>query len=118
MALALLLDGLNVPLLVLGIVLGVVIPLFLVNSGTRRLVRDGGLTTYEISDGGVASSSERSRHAYAWNALTSVELAPGQLIFGRGGARFFPVPTAGLSPLEIHQVLQAASGYGLRVVRV
>ena len=114
-ALALVLDGVNAPLLVLGVVLAVGIPMFLINNGTRRLIRDGALTTYEISDGGVASSSVASRHSYAWNAFTSLELAPGQFLFGRGGVRFVPVPTAGLSAAEIHEVLVTAAGHGVAV---
>jgi hypothetical protein len=120
--LALLLDviatgGPNLTLLLAGALIAVGIPMFLVNAGTREALRDSELTTYEISDGGVASSSLAARHAYAWNAFRSVEEAPGQLIFGRSRTRFLPVPTAGLSRSQIEQVLGAAAGHGLRVHR-
>jgi hypothetical protein len=115
--LAVALDGLNPALLLLGVVLAVAVPMVLVNGGTRRLVRDGDLTTYEISDSGVASSSMQSRHAYAWHAFTYVERAPGHLVFGRGPGRFLPVPTTGLSPAQIDQVLGTAAGHGLPVRR-
>jgi hypothetical protein len=121
-ALALLLDviatgGPYLPLLLAGALIAVGVPMFLVNTGTREALRDCELTTYEISDGGVASSNLAARHAYAWNAFRSVEEAPGQLIFGRGRIRFLPVPTAGLSRTQIEQVLGAAAGHGLRVRR-
>ena len=121
-ALALLLDviatgGPHLTLLLAGALIAVGIPMFLVNTGTREALRDSELTTYEISDGGVASSSLAARHAYAWNAFRSVEEAPGQLIFGRGRTRFLPVPTAGLSRTQIEQVLGAATSHGLRVRR-
>ena len=121
-ALALLLDvtatgGPYLTLLLSGALIAVGIPMFLVNTGTREALRDSDLTTYEISDGGVASSSLAARHAYAWNAFRSVEEAPGQLIFGRSRTRFLPVPTVGLSRTQIEQVLGAAAGHGLRVRR-
>ncbi|MFF5294996.1 YcxB family protein [Paractinoplanes globisporus] len=121
-ALALLLEvfttgGPYLTLLLAGALIAVGIPMFLVNTGTRDALRDGDLTTYEISDGGVASSSLAARHAYGWNAFRSVEEAPGQLIFGRSRTRFLPVPTAGLSRDQVDQVLGAAAGHGLRVRR-
>ena len=116
--------GPNLTLLLTGALVAVGIPMFLVNTGTREALRDGDLTTYEISDGGVASSSLAARHAYAWKAFRSVEEAPGQLIFGRSRTRFLSVPTAfllvptaGLSRTQIEQVLGAAAGRGLRVRR-
>ena len=114
--LALLLDG-SRPLLVAGVLLGFAVPVLLVNLGVRRTLRAGGPTTYEISDGGVASSSRESRHAYAWDAFGYVEKTPGQLLFGGGKARLVPVPTSGLSPMQVEQVLGAAAGHGLRVRR-
>jgi hypothetical protein len=110
-------DGLNVTLLLFGAILAVGVPMFLTNAGLREAMRDADLTTYEISDGGVASSSLASRHAYAWNAFSYVEETPGQLIFGRGRTRVLPVPTAGLSPAEIEQVLGTAAGHGVTVRR-
>ena len=109
-------DGLHPTLLLLGVVLAVGIPVVLITTGTRRTLGDGP-TTYEITDGGVAFSTVRSRHAYAWNALTGVDHLPGQLVFRRGRARFVPVPTAGLDAFQIHEVLRAAAAHGLPVNR-
>ncbi|MFF5084720.1 YcxB family protein [Actinoplanes sp. NPDC000266] len=108
-------SGLNIPLLVLGVVLAVGIPLLLVNTGARRAMDAGRLTTYEISDGGLALSTLESRHAYAWTAFTTVDKLAGQLVFGRTRARFLPVPTAGLTPAQIDEVLGAAAGHGLQI---
>jgi hypothetical protein len=110
-------DGPHFALLLTGALIAVGIPIFLVNAGTREALRESTVTTYEISDGGVASSSLETRHAYAWNAFRSVEEAPGQLIFSRSRTRFLPVPTAGLTRTQIEQVLGAAAGHGLRVRR-
>jgi hypothetical protein len=110
-------DGLNVTMLLSGALLAAGVPMFLTNAGLREAMRDAELTTYEISEGGVASSTRASRHAYAWNTFTYVEAAPGQLLFGRGRIRVLPVPTAGLSPTEIEQVLGTAAGHGVRVRR-
>ncbi|WP_433372751.1 YcxB family protein [Actinoplanes sp. CA-142083] len=122
-ALALILEvttdgGPYLTLLLAGALIAVGIPMFLVNSGTRDALHEGDLTTYEISDGGVASSNLAARHAYAWNAFRSVEEAPGQLIFGRSRTRFLTVPTTGLTGAQIEQVLGAASVHGLRVRRI
>ncbi|GGN81055.1 hypothetical protein GCM10010112_57090 [Actinoplanes lobatus] len=103
-------------LLAVGAGLAVLVPAVLLN-GTVRTFRPGQLTTYEITEGGVASSSPESRHAYAWRAFRSVDELSGQLLFSLRGARFVPVPTAGLSPGQIEQVLSAASAGGLRVHR-
>jgi hypothetical protein len=111
-------DGLNVTLLLLGALLAVGVPMFLTNAGLREAMRDAELTTYEISDGGVASSSLASRHAYAWNAFSYVEQTTGQLLLGRGRSRVLPVPTADLSAAQVEQVLGAAAGHGVRVRRV
>ena len=108
-------NGLDHTLLLLGVVLAVGIPTFLVNTGARQARRDGQVTTYEITDGGVAFSSVSSRHAYAWNALTGLDHLPGQLVFRRGRARILHIPTAGLNAFQIHEVLQAAAAHGLRV---
>jgi hypothetical protein len=121
-ALALLLEvvttgGPYLTLLLTGALIAVGIPMFLVNTGTREALGDGELMTYEISDGGVASSSPATRHAYAWNAFRSVEEAPGQLIFSRSRTRFLPVPTTSLSRTQIEEILGAAAGNGLRVRR-
>lgn len=120
-ALALLLEivvgGSYLTLVLVGALIAVGIPMLLINAGTREALRDGDLTTYEITDGGVASSSPASRHAYAWNAFQYVEEAPGQLIFGRSRSRFLPVPTGTLTPAQIDQVLGTAAGHGLRVRR-
>jgi len=99
-----------------GAALAVAVPLTLLNLTARNL-RSGRLTTYEISDGGIASSDDESRHAYAWRAVRSVEELSGQLLFRLRGARLLPVPTAGLSPAQIDEVLGAASARGLRVHR-
>lgn len=120
--LALLIDvfttaGLSPSLLVVGVVLAVGIPMLLVNNGTRRALRDARLTTYEITDGGVASSNLDTRQAYAWSAFTYVEEMSGQLIFGRSEAWFVPVPTAGLTPAQVDQVLGTAAGHGLHIRR-
>ncbi|SNY63313.1 hypothetical protein SAMN05421748_12555 [Paractinoplanes atraurantiacus] len=108
-------NGLDIPLLVLGVLLAVGIPLLLINTGTRRALDAGRLTTYEISDGGVALSTAESRHAYAWTAFTRVDNLAGQLVFGRTRARFLPVPTAGLTPAQIEEVLGTAAGHGLQI---
>ncbi|GAA4939794.1 YcxB family protein [Actinoplanes utahensis] len=100
-----------------GAALAVAVPLALLNLTARNL-RSGPLTTYEISDGGIASSDTESRHAYAWRAFRSVEELSGQLLFRLRGARLLPVPTAGLSPAQIEQVLGTASARGLRVHRL
>ncbi len=109
--------GLNLTLLLVGVLLSIGVPMVLTSAGMRQAMRDGELTTWEISDGGVASSSMASRHSYAWHAFSYVEQMSGQLVFGRGRARFLPVPTAGLTPVQIEQVLGAAAGHGLRVRR-
>jgi hypothetical protein len=100
-----------------GAGLAVILPVILLNH-TARGLRAGQLTTYEISEGGVASSDAEARHAYAWRAVRSVEHLSGQLLFRLRGARFLPVPTAGLSQAEIEQVLGAASARGLQVRRL
>ncbi|BEL10560.1 hypothetical protein Q0Z83_087510 [Actinoplanes sichuanensis] len=99
-----------------GAALAVIVPVVLLNH-TARGLRAGRLTTYEISEGGVASSDSEVRHAYAWRAVRSVEQLSGQLLFRLRGTRFLPVPTAGLSPAQIEQVLGAASANGLPVRR-
>lgn len=126
-----LVDGLDPVLIGLGLLLSVVIPVLAVNLSVRQALRDSRLTTYEISDGGVASSNVEFRQAFAWRAFSFVEQASGQLFFGLagtrtragrlflgvGGARMLPVPTGALSPAEIEQVLGAAAGHGLQVRR-
>ena len=107
----------NFPLLLTGLFLAAVVPTFLVTTGTRQILRDGHRTLYEISDGGVASSSFQTRHAYAWEAFRYVQEAPGQLIFARSRTRCLPVPTAGLTPGQVEQVLGTAAGHGLAVRR-
>ena len=120
--LALLIDvftpaGLSPSLLVVGVALAVGVPMLLINNGTRRALRQARLTTYEITDGGVASSNLDTRQAYAWTAFTYVEEMSGQLIFGRNEAWFLPVPTADLTPAQVDQVLGTAAGHGLRIRR-
>ncbi|MBG0560508.1 YcxB family protein [Actinoplanes aureus] len=100
-----------------GAALGVLIPMFLLNHHARRVMRAGRTTTYELSESGVASSNAESRHSYAWRAFRSVEELSGQLLFRLGSTRFLPVPTAGLSPAQIDQVLGAASASGVQVQR-
>lgn len=99
-----------------GAVLAVVVPVLLLNH-TARGLRIGRLTTYEISTGGIASADTESRHAYAWRAVRSVEELSGQLLFRLRGARLLPVPTTGLSPDQIEQVLGTASAQGLPIRR-
>ncbi|GAB2579869.1 hypothetical protein Aab01nite_55990 [Paractinoplanes abujensis] len=106
--------GLNYTLLLAGVVLAVVVPMFLVNQGARR-ARDGGPATYEISDGGVTTSTAESRHAYAWNAFRHVDFLAGQLVFNLGGSRSIRVPTRGLSPQQINEVLNTAVANGVPV---
>ncbi len=108
-------DGLDVTLLVAGVALAVVVPMFLINSGARRVLRAGGPTTFEISDSGVACSNLESRHAYAWNAFTHVDHLTGQFVFGLGHGRFVQVPTKGLTPFEINDVLTTAAAHGIAV---
>jgi hypothetical protein len=108
---------LNLPLLVTGTVVAVLVPAIMLNNGTRRAVQESHLTTYEISEDGVASSALDSRHAYAWNAFTQVLKLPGQLVFTGGPNKFLPVPTEGLSPLQVEQVLGIAAGHGVQVRR-
>jgi hypothetical protein len=99
-----------------GAALAVLVPLILLNH-TARSLRTEQVTTYEISADGIASSNAESRHSYAWRAVRSVEHLSGQLLFRLRGARLLPVPTAGLSPAEIEQVLGVASAHGLPVRR-
>lgn len=108
-------NGLDIPLLVIGVLLAVGIPLLMINVSARRTLDAGHLTTYEISDGGLALSNAESRHAYAWTAFTTVDRLAGQLVFGRSRARFLPVPTAGLTPAQIEQVLGTAAVHGLQI---
>ena len=115
--LALVLDGLNLTLLLTGALLAVGVPMFLTNAGLRQAMQDDELTTYEISDSGVASASMGSRHAYAWSSFRYVEQMAGQIVFGRSRTRIMPVPTAGLTPAQIEQVLGTAAGHGVRVRR-
>ncbi|MBM2616805.1 YcxB family protein [Actinoplanes sp. LDG1-06] len=109
-------DGLNVALLLAGVVLAVVVPMFLINHGVRRAAGDGPMNL-EVSDDGVACSTLESRHAYAWNAFTHVDHLAGQLVLGLGGGRFVQIPTRGLSPQQIHQVLTTAAARGVAVRR-
>jgi hypothetical protein len=106
----------NVPFLIVGVTLSLGIPLLLINNGVRQALRDAHLTTYEISEEGVASSSLESRHAYAWTSFTRVAKLPGQLVFTRG-REFLPVPTAGVSQLDIELILRSAAGAGLEIQR-
>ncbi|MEU8239216.1 YcxB family protein [Actinoplanes missouriensis] len=108
---------LNPVLLAAGALLAVGVPLILLNSNARRQMRTGHVTTYEISDGGVASADEECRHSYAWPAIRSVDELPGQLLFGLVDARFLPVPTAGLTTAQVDQILSLASDRGLHVHR-
>ncbi|GAA0564229.1 hypothetical protein GCM10010172_54590 [Paractinoplanes ferrugineus] len=102
-------------LVLTGALLAVGVPMLLINAGTREALSDSALTTYEITDGGVASSSLESRHAYSWTAFSGVEDAPGQLIFRRGPMRVLPVPTGSLTRPQIDQILSTAAGHGVRV---
>lgn len=113
---AVLLHG-GTALLVTGALVAVALPVLTVATATRRLLGVTATTTYEITDGGVASSSTDSRHSYAWRAFTHVDQLPGQLLFGKARMRFVPVPTSGLSPAQIEQVLGAAAVHGLRIHR-
>ncbi|MEU8816460.1 YcxB family protein [Actinoplanes sp. NPDC048796] len=108
-------SGLDIPLLAVGALLAVGVPLLLITTGTRRSVDAGHLTTYEISDSGVALSTLESRHAYAWTAFTTVAHLPHQLVFARSRARFLPIPTTGLTPAQIDQVLGTAARHGLQI---
>jgi hypothetical protein len=105
--------SLNTPLLVLGVLLAVGVPLVLLNVAARRAIRSRHVTTYEISDAGVVSS----RFAYTWNAIRSVRELPGQLAFELADVRYLPVPTAGLTTAQIDQILDLASTHGLEVHR-
>jgi hypothetical protein len=107
----------SMTLLLTGALIAVGFPVFLTNVALRQAMTDGDLTTYEISDGGVASTNLASRHAYAWGAFRYVEEMSGQLLFGRSRTQVLPVPTAGLSPAQIEQVLGTAAGHGVRVRR-
>ena len=104
-------------LLAAGTTLAILVPFVLLNRTARHTLRRGRITTYEISEGGVASSDKVSRHAYAWRAFRSVEELSGQLLFGMDGTRFLPVPTTGLTTAQIEQVLGTASDRGLQVRR-
>jgi hypothetical protein len=106
---------LNVALLLSGLFLAAVIPMFLVNTGTRQALRDGHLAIWEITDAGVASSGFESRHAYAWNAFSYVEEAPGQLVFAHSRNRLLAIPTRSLSRTQIDQILTTATGNGVAV---
>jgi hypothetical protein len=108
-------DGLNVTLLLGGVGLAVMVPLVLLNGNVRRVLRNGGPATVEISDGGVAWSSVQSRHAYAWNAFSHVDHLTGQIVLDLGHGRFVQVPTRGLSAQEIHDVLATATAHGVPV---
>ncbi len=110
-------DGLNYTLLLAGVALAVVVPMFLLNGGARRALRDGGPTTIEVSADGVACSTVESRHAYAWNAFTHVDHLPGQLVLGIGSGRFVQIPTRGISAEQIHQVLTTAATHGIPLNR-
>ncbi|MEU4692116.1 YcxB family protein [Actinoplanes sp. NPDC023714] len=111
-------DSLHPALLVAGVALAAGVPLVLLNRAARRAIWDGRVTTFEISDAGVASADPRSCHSYAWAALKSVEELPGQLLFTLGDMRFLPVPTAGLTTAQIDQILDVAAAGGLAVSRL
>lgn len=108
-------DGLNMTLLLAGVALAVIVPMVLLNGNARRVLRDGGPATIEISDGGVACSTMQSRHSYAWNAFSHVDHLAGQLVLGLGSGRFVQVPTRGMSPQQIHEVLTTAAAHGVPV---
>jgi hypothetical protein len=107
--------NLNPVLLTIGAVLAVGVPLVLLNGAAHRAVRARRVTNYEISDGGVASADEQSRHAYAWRAVRSAQEMPGQLLFELADGRYLPVPTAGLTTAQISEILQVASAHGVAV---
>ncbi|MDY7086174.1 MAG: YcxB family protein [Actinomycetota bacterium] len=107
--------GLNVTLLLSGVALAVAVPMFLINQGARRVLQAGSSSTIEITDSGLALSTVQSRHAYGWNALTNIDHLPGQLVFNLGGARSVHVPTRGLSPQQIHEILTTAVANGVTV---
>ncbi|MEV6342133.1 YcxB family protein [Actinoplanes sp. NPDC051851] len=104
-------------LVVTGALVAVLAPMMLLNHTARRSLRNGRLTTYEISDGGVAQSSESGRHSYAWTAFDRVETLRGQLLFGLRTGRWIRIPTRGLSPVEITEILDTATARGLQVRR-
>jgi hypothetical protein len=110
-------DPLNLPLLVTGTVVAVMLPAILLTSGTRRAVRETHPTTYEISEDGIDRSRFDGPQAYAWSAFTEVLKMPGQLVFSGARAKFLPVPTTGLSQLQVEQVLGVAAGHGVQVRR-
>ncbi|GAA1584961.1 YcxB family protein [Actinoplanes couchii] len=99
-----------------GALLAVAVPVILLNH-TARGLRSGRVTSYEISEGGIASADPESRHAYAWQAVRSVDELSGQLLFRLRGARLLPVPTGGLSAAEIEQILDVAATRGRPVRR-
>jgi hypothetical protein len=102
---------------VLGAVLAIGIPMYLINIGTRRNLQAGHPTTYEITEDGVANSDLLSRHAYAWSSIAEVIKLPGQLIFALDRVRFLPVPTASLTQWQIEEILGFAAGRGVQVSR-
>lgn len=104
-------------LLVGGVVLAVAFPVLLLNGAARRAARTDRLTTYQISAGGVASSSSEDRHAYAWRAFRSVEALSGQLLLGLRNGRYVRIPTGGLTTWQVEQVLGTAAAQGLPVRR-
>lgn len=106
-------QGLNVTLLLAGVALAVAVPMLLINQTARRAFRDGGPTTIEITDGGLAWSTADSRHAYGWNAFDHVDHLAGRLVFSLRGSRSVHVPTRGLSPQQIHEVLTTAVANGV-----
>ncbi|GID32699.1 YcxB family protein [Paractinoplanes brasiliensis] len=108
-------QGLNVTLLLAGAVLAVAVPMLLINQSARRAFRDGGPATIEITDGGLAWSTADSRHTYGWNAFENVDHRAGRLVFNLGGSRSVHVPTRGLSPQQIHEVLTTALANGIPV---
>jgi hypothetical protein len=110
-------DPLNLPLLVTGTVVAVLLPAILLSGGTRRAVRESQPTIYQISEGGVASSQVDGQQAYAWNAFTQVLKLPGQLVFASGRTSFLPVPTTSLTQWQIEQVLGLAAGQGVQIRR-
>nr|WP_296072299.1 YcxB family protein [uncultured Actinoplanes sp.] len=106
----------NYPLLLAGAAVALGLPLLWVGLAVRRASAEPE-TTYEVTEAGVANSSVHSRHAYSWGSLTRVTKLPGQLVFGLGGRRFLPMPTAGLTTWQVEEVLTLAAGAGLPVRR-
>ncbi|PZF89780.1 hypothetical protein C1I99_25125 [Micromonospora deserti] len=68
---------------------------------------------WQLSDEGLRMSTRLMESLLRWEALETVELIPGQLLFRVNRQQVVPVPIAGLSPHDRDALLGFLGGRGL-----